>query len=114
MAIRVEHAGDVAIVVAAGRFTGATETQELDAALTKLIEEEGHKKTLLNLTGTVLMNSVALGVLVKSQNAASQRQAHFALCGLRPRLHALITRCFGSVIQIHDSCDEALETLQKL
>ncbi len=114
MAIRIEHVGDVAIVIAEGRFVGGEETDELDAALTKLVVEGGQKKTLLNLAGTRLMNSMGLGVLVKTQTAVNERGAHFALCGLQPSLKAVIVRCFRSAIQVHDSCDEALKALQEV
>ena len=79
MAIRIEHVGNVAVVSAEGRFVGGTETQQLDAALTKLVVEEGRTKLLLNLTGTQLMNSMGLGVLVKTQTAVNERGAHFAV-----------------------------------
>jgi anti-anti-sigma regulatory factor len=59
------------------------------------------------------MSSMALGVLIKTQRAASARNAHFALCGLHPRLRSVVVRCFGSLMQLFDSCDEALRTLRQ-
>jgi anti-anti-sigma factor len=114
MAVRVERTRDVAIVIAEGRFVGGKETDELDVVLTKLVVEEGQAKTLLNLVRTKFMSSRALGVLIKTQRAASTRQAHFALCGAHPRLKSVIVRCFGSLLQVIDDCDVARNTLERL
>lgn len=112
--VQMERVGQVAMVVADGRFVGKTEINELDALLTKLVEDDGEKKILVNLTGTGLMSSMALGVLIKTQRAATARGAHLALCGLHPRLRSVVVRCFGSLLQLFDRCDEALQALQKL
>ncbi|UCE02215.1 MAG: STAS domain-containing protein [Candidatus Latescibacterota bacterium] len=114
MGVQIEHVGDVAVVTAGGQFVGGGETDELDSALTRLIVQEGQRKTLLNLAEARIMSSMALGVLVKTQTAVRERQGHFILCAPRPRLKLVISRCFGSVIQMYDSQEEALKRLQEL
>ena len=114
MAIQVERVDDVAIVAATKRLIVAAEIEDLDAVLTRLIVEEGQKKTILNLADTRLMSSMALGILVKTQLAIREKKAHFAICNVHPRLKSVITRCFGTVIQDYDTCDDALRAMQKL
>ena len=114
MALQIERVDDVAIVAATKRVLVENEIDDLDAVLTKLIVEEGQKKTILNLAETRLMSSMALGILVKTQLAIRERQAHFAICNVHPRLKSVIARCFGSVIQEYDTCDDALQAMQKL
>jgi anti-anti-sigma factor len=114
LSVKIEHVGDVAVVTADGQFVGGGETDELDSALTRLVVQEGQRKTLLNLAETRIMSSMALGVLVKTQTAVREREGQFALCAPRPRLKSVIARCFGSVIQMYDSQDEALKRLQEL
>ena len=57
MAIRIEHVGDVAIVIAEGVFKTKEQANKLDAALKNLIVEQG-RKTLLNMICVQSMNSV--------------------------------------------------------
>lgn len=114
MAIQVERVGDVAVVAAAKRLLVADEIEELDTTLTTLIVDEGQPKTILNMAETRLVSSMALGVLVKTQLAIRERNAHFAICNVHPRLKSLIQRCFGSVIREYDTCDEALQAMNKV
>jgi anti-anti-sigma factor len=114
MPIQVERVGDVAVVTAGKRLIIEAEIEDLDATLTKLIVDEGQAKTILNMSETRLVNSMALGVLVKTQLAIRERQAHFALCDVHPRLKALISRCFGSVIREYETCDEALKAMENV
>ena len=77
MAIRIEQAGDVAVVVTEGIFTGGAETDELEASLREVIEKPGQRKILLNLSGTRLMLSLAIGVLMAAHLSAASRGIHF-------------------------------------
>ena len=114
MPLQVEHVDDVAIVTATKRLIVEEEIRDLDTALTQLIVEDGQLKTVLDMSETRLVSSMALGVLVKTQLSIRERQAHFAICNVHPRLHSVIARCFGSVIQEFKTCDEALAAMRKL
>jgi anti-anti-sigma factor len=116
MSIQVEQLGDVAVVVAAGMFTGGSETEELESTLRGLIEEQQHPQVLLNLSGTRLMLSLAIGVLASAHVGATQRGSHFYVCGIRPSLMKVMQtiKVQPNVLNHFERCDEALRALRDL
>ena len=113
MAIRIEHAGDVAIVAPEGIFKGGKKTDELQATLTRLIIEDG-QSTLLDLSHVDLMSSVAIGVVIVAHTQAEERGVDFVLCGIQRRVESVlqILRRFGPRLRVFESRDEALKALQ--
>lgn len=111
--VRIEHVDDVALVVTEGRFVGNKEIEALDQALKELVLEAGAEKVLVDLSETPLMSSMALGVLIKTQRASAERGVFFVLCGAHVRLRSVIERCFGSLLEMFDRRDEAIESLRK-
>lgn len=116
MSVQVEHVGDVAVIFAAGSFTGGEETHELESTLRGAIESQQRPKVLLNLSETRLMLSLAIGVLASAHVGASKRSGHLYVCGIRPALMKVIqTIKMQPDVLIHfDDCDEALKRLQEL
>ncbi|UCE03503.1 MAG: STAS domain-containing protein [Candidatus Latescibacterota bacterium] len=115
MSIRIDHVGDVAVVVTEGIFTGGPETDELESTLRGLIEEPGRRKILLNLSGTRLMLSLAIGVLMAAHVDATSRGIRFYVCGISPGLRKVLEtiKAQPKVLNHFDDCSEALETLQR-
>ncbi len=115
MSVRVEERDDVACVIAEGMFTGGTETIQLQATLADLIDDPRRRKVLLNLTGTRLMLSVAIGALVAANARAREREILFYVCGLRPALKIVFDtfQIGADVLTSFDSCDEAFEALRR-
>jgi anti-anti-sigma factor len=113
MAIRIEHVGDVAIVIPEGVLTGDAETDELENNLKELIRR-GQKKILLNLTRTTFMTSHAFGVLIATHASAKKLNIAFYICGMQERVMKVIKviRVMGWPKQF-DSCEEALKALQE-
>lgn len=113
MAIRVEHVGDVAVVILKGNFFGEKETNELRVTLDGLTTNADQRKILLNLTGVRRMNSIALGVLFAIASRTSKE--HVIACGVQQQVSdiLLMPKCIFP-FRIYDSCDEALKVLQQI
>jgi anti-anti-sigma factor len=117
MAVRIEHVGDVAIVIAEGTFITHEQIDALDDALTQLIVENEQKKCLLNVGAVRHMSSLGIGVIVRAHSQAKQRGAALYLCGFkrakRPELTILLTNILAALNHFED-CEEALKALQEV
>lgn len=89
MSIRVEHVGDVAMVIPRGMLTGDPDTDELQRNLDALIDAK-HKKILLNLEETTFMTSRAFGVVIVAHNSARKHKLALYTCGMQPRVMSVI------------------------
>ena len=116
MAARIEYLGDVAIVIAEGMFRHGTEPAQLEAALKQVIIIEGCRKVLVDLSLAEIKSSMAIGVLASATASARNSEGHVVLCGVEPQLKRVLSifHCFSRPLEMYDSCDDALEALQKL
>jgi anti-anti-sigma factor len=114
MAIRVEHVNDVVVVATEGILTGGQETDEFEATLRGLIDEEGRRKILLDLSGTRLMLSLAIGVMMAAHVRATERSILFYVCGISPGLQKVLEtiKAKPNVLNHFDTCSKALQALQ--
>ena len=112
--VRVERVGDVTVVIAEGLFTGGEETEELRLTLQDALQEKEQRKILLNLSGTQLMLSLAVGILMTTHVRAAERGILFCLCGLRPSLRKVLETLMAKPLTLrhYDDCHAALEALQ--
>ena len=115
MATRVEYLGDVAIVSAEGVVRHGTETDQLEAASKQAIIIEGCRKVLVDLSHAEVKSSIAIGALASATASARKSDGHMVLCGVEPRLKKVLSifHCFSQPLEMFDSCDDALEALQK-
>ena len=114
MAIRIEHVGDVAIVIAEGMLTGDAKTDALQSNLEELIRR-GQRKILLNLTRTTFVASRAFGILIATHTRAKKHNITFYICGMQERVKKVINLVrFTGWPKQFDSCDEALKALQEI
>jgi len=77
--LQIERAGDVVVIVPAGRLEGGRETEALGTALTQLVDT-GQRKILLDLGQTTFMASRAIGILVSAHTRATERNLHLWIC----------------------------------
>jgi anti-anti-sigma factor len=77
--------------------------------LTRLVEEEGHTRLLLNLSGVQYLSGAALGQLASLQRKLDPKQGRIQLCGLDPWLRDVLrmTR-LDRVFDVYNDEPEAL------
>ena len=113
MAIEIEQVRGVAVVSAKGMFKGGPETDELDAALKKLMVEEGRKKVLLDLTATAFLGSSSIGVIGAAFGHARDHNLKFWTCGMSERVQTVFGLMkFGPELKGFDSSEAALDAFQ--
>jgi anti-anti-sigma factor len=114
--VNVERADDVTVIFAEGLFTGGEETEELRLVMQEALQQPGQRKILLNLSGTQLMLSLAVGILMTTHVRAKERGILFYVCGVRPSLHKVLETIMVKPLALRhfDDCAEALEALKKL
>jgi anti-anti-sigma factor len=113
MSIRIEHAGDVAVVITEGRFIVENQVDELEAALAGLMADDGSKKLLLDLSGMEFLRSISIGVIANAHGDAMERGIEFCLCGMDKRNRSVFDLMrLGPELKVFDTRDEALEALR--
>jgi anti-anti-sigma factor len=112
MAIRIEHVGDVAVVILDGELKGASEVSQLDEQL-RNVYDTGCRRVLFDLDRVTFLSAEGIGVMVRGHwNATEPRTLIFAV---RPGTRTEdVLRVCGSRFKIFDSRDEALKALQEL
>jgi anti-sigma B factor antagonist len=82
--------------VAVVDFGGSTllEGSAIEAAgrqICKLVDEQAHRKLVLDFSNIKLLSSNVLGMLVKVQKHIALIKGRIAICGLRPELKKIFT-----------------------
>jgi anti-sigma B factor antagonist len=91
-----------------GSFFGDQETDDLQKAL---IDEAagGNTRLILNMTECLALNSIAIGVLMRSYANYAGRGGQIKLCSLNRRLNDLFTMTkLINVFDHHDTEEQAL------
>ena len=112
--VQVERVDDVTVVIAEGLFTGGEETEELRLTMQELLQQPGQRKILLNLSGTQLMLSLAVGILMTTHVRAKELGILFYVCGVRPSLRKVLETIMVKPLSLvhFDDCAAALEGLR--
>ena len=111
MSLHVERIGDVAVVVPEGMLRGGKETDELQNVLRKLIYD-GQKKTLLDLSKTSHMTSLAIGMLTGVHASAKTKGLRFCICSIESRIQSvLLTLMLLNIFVVYPNRAEALKAL---
>lgn len=108
MGVRRKEVRSITVLQLSGRFFGDTETDELEAAI---MAEAGKGNThlILNMSQCEVVNSVALGVLMRGYANYKGRGGEIKLCGLGKRLKDLfIMTKLIMVFDHHDTEEGAL------
>lgn len=98
---------DISLITLDGRLD-QTQTPQLEAELTRLLEEDGRTKFIIDLNQVSYINSGGLRCLVGSWRKARQLEGNLVLCGLSNRLLEIFAMVgFDKVFQIVKDVDEA-------
>ena len=80
--------GGVSVVTISGRLALGGETEKLDAAVSKLIEQD-HKKVVLDLTGLDYADSSGIGTLVSCLTKVRKAGGELKIAGANPRIRRI-------------------------
>lgn len=108
MSIRRKDVQGVVILYPKGSFFGDQETDDLQKAL---VDEAatGNTRMILNMTECLALNSIAIGVLMRSYANYKGRGGQIKLCGLSKRLRDLFTMTkLIHVFDHHETEEQAL------
>jgi anti-anti-sigma factor len=105
MAIRRRRVQGAVVIDAIGSFFGDSETEELQRAV---MDEAaaGHTRLVLNLSQCQVMNSIAIGVLMRCFVSVRGRGGELKLCGLGKRIKDLFTMTKLIVVFDHHETEE--------
>jgi anti-anti-sigma factor len=78
-------------------------------ALYSLVENEGHKNVVLDLSEIWALSSLGLGVLANFQQKVEARDGVLKLCGLNPNLEQIFRMTkLDQIFSIHENQEKAL------
>jgi anti-sigma B factor antagonist len=112
--IQTSDTGGVCVVGFQDRkILDAAAIQELGDELASLVEQDGHKRVLLDFTNVDFLSSAALNKLIVLDRKAKAASGVIKLCNLKPELREVfvITRLI-QLFDIRDSKDDALKAFQ--
>ena len=108
MAIRRRQVQGIVVIDARGSFFGDSETEELQRAV---MDEAaaGSTRLILNLSECQVLNSIAIGVLMRFFASVRGRGGEIKLCGLGKRIKDLFTMTkLIMVFDHHETEEQAL------
>jgi anti-sigma B factor antagonist len=112
LSLETRNRGDVIVVHCQGRSVYRDEA----AALSRLAGEilKGGSKLILELSGVTAMDSAGIGELALLQTWAQERNAEFKCAGANATVRTLLDLTnLDSVLEVHASLDEALESFRE-
>jgi anti-anti-sigma factor len=105
--IQKQLPNDICLIILDGRLD-QTQTPQLEAELTQLLDEDGRIKLIIDLSQVSYINSGGLRCLVGSWRKARQLEGNLVLCGLSNRLLEIFAMVgFDKVFQIVKDVNEA-------
>jgi anti-anti-sigma factor len=103
---------DIWLVIPEGRLD-QTQTPQLEVELTRLLDEDGRTRLIIDLSQVNYINSGGLRCLVGSWRKARQLEGNLVLCGLSNRLLEIFAMVgFDKVFQIVKDVKEAQAVMQ--
>lgn len=105
MAIRRKQVGSVVVLYPMGSFFGDQETDEFQKALADEAAG-GNTQLILNMSECQALNSIAIGVLMRSYANYKGRDGQIKLCCLGKRLHDLFTMTKLIMVFDHHEAEE--------
>ena len=103
MKITVRNENDVAIIDLEGDMMPGYDSEDLGEKVAELLKD-GHRKFLLNFTGTNLIDSSGIGTLVRSYTSIRRCDGHLKLL----KLSSFVRRVFSitGLITVFDIFDD--------
>jgi anti-sigma B factor antagonist len=80
--------------------------------LHRLVEDEGHTRLVVNLTGVRYLSSEVLGILAGLQRAVDPVRGSIVLCGLDPLLRDMVR--ITHLDRVFDICGDEAEALGRM
>lgn len=111
--LKVSKSNDVTVVTFAdSKIIDDTEIQELGQELVALVEQDSHKKIVLNFGRVEFLSSAALGKLISFEKKVRQQKAELILTNIRPEIYEVfaITK-LTKLFTIKDDEADALAVL---
>jgi len=98
-----------------GKFLGAASGKDFNAAIDAIIAS-GKTRLVVDLSETTMMDSTAIGLLIKSLTSVRRENGDIRLAGMSNRLRNLflMTRLLGPVFEAHETVDEAVNKFGEL
>ena len=102
-------AGDVVVIDVKGHMTLAEPESLLFRHVTRLMQEDGHRRFLVNLRHLAFIDSVGIGEIVRSFTHLAQHGGMLRLCDVGPRVREVIeVTHLDSIIHMYDTEEQAL------
>gem|GEM_PF-582434 len=94
-----------------GKFLGASSGANFSAATAEILSA-GKKRLVIDLSEATLLDSTAIGLLIKALTGFRRENGDIRLAGMSNRLRNLflMTRLLGPVFEAHETVDDALES----
>ncbi len=108
--LEVSEVGDMTVVrFVDHKILDAASIEELGVELFSLVENENHKKILLNFANVEFLSSAALGKLITLEKKCKTTGAVLRLCDIRPEIYEVfaITK-LNKLFDIKESEADAL------
>lgn len=105
--------GPVAIASVSGRLMSEDDAEALWASLLSQSEQEV-PMLIVNLKGCEVLNSAALGVLIRAYSRCRNRNGRFALCEMRPSISRLFEHLqMYRICEHYDTDEQALAAFDR-
>ncbi len=113
--LRLEDAGGIAVVhFIQSKIVSEEDIQEVGEQLASLVDDQGHRRLLLNFGNVQYLSSAALGKLINLKKKVSKADGQVKLCSIHPDLLEVfkITR-LDTVFDIQRDERSALDAFQR-
>jgi anti-anti-sigma factor len=105
--------GNTAVFTLTGAMTMGTSLKAVDGQLQNALAS-GIVRMVLDLHGVEYADSAGLGLLVHTFGLLNERGGSFRLCGIRPRLRAMLhTTKTDTILSLDDTREDSLAALKK-
>jgi len=107
--MKARQVNDVAILAPHGWLMGDKETDQLDAAIRKLLES-GNRRLILDMIDVKHMNSAAIGMLVACRSHYADHQGAIKLCHVDDKIESMLV--ITKLVQLFDVYGTEREALE--
>jgi anti-anti-sigma factor len=102
-------AGEIVVLDVKGHMTLAEPESLLFAYVTRMMQDEGRRKFVVNLRHLAFIDSVGIGEIVRSYTHLARHGGALKLCEVGPRVReVLVVTHLDSIIRMFETEDDAL------
>lgn len=104
-------AGDIVVLDVKGHMTLAEPESLLFAYVSKMMQEAGQRRFVVNLRDLTFIDSVGIGEIVRSYTHLSRHGGMLKLCAVGPRVREVLeVTHLDSIIRMFDTEADALQS----